>query len=143
MKEELAGRIRGVPSPMARNLAREYLQARILGSLQRSGAMIPLAFQGGTALRFLYSIHRYSEDLDFALERPERGYDFRSYLKAIQGEMTKEGYRVEIKIREKGVVHSAFVQFPGLLAELGLSPHPTETLSILPPAALPQRARPL
>lgn len=42
--------------------------------------MIPLAFQGGTALRFLYSIRRYSEDLDFALERPDRGYDFRAYL---------------------------------------------------------------
>jgi predicted nucleotidyltransferase component of viral defense system len=92
--------------------------------------MIPLAFQGGTALRFLYSIHRYSEDIDFALERPGRGYAFRSYLNAIQGELRKEGYRVEIKVREKGVVHSAFVQFPGLPAELGLSPHRTELLSI-------------
>ncbi len=66
MKEYLADRIRGLASPVARNVAREYLQARILGSLQRSGSMISLAFQGGTALRFLYSIHRYSEDLDFA-----------------------------------------------------------------------------
>ena len=31
--------------------------------------MIPLAFHGGTALRFLYTSQRYSEDLDFALER--------------------------------------------------------------------------
>ena len=31
--------------------------------------MIPLAFQGGTSLRFLYSIPRSSEDLDFALEQ--------------------------------------------------------------------------
>ena len=130
MKEDLAGLLHGAASPAGRNRAREYLQARILGSLQRSGAMIPLAFQGGTALRFLYSIHRYSEDLDFALERPERGYNFRSYLQAIQGEMTREGYRVEIKVKDKGVVHSAFVQFPGLLAELGLSPHATEILSI-------------
>ncbi|HVR97962.1 MAG TPA: nucleotidyl transferase AbiEii/AbiGii toxin family protein [Thermoanaerobaculia bacterium] len=80
MKEYLADHIRGAASPTARNLVREYLQARILGSLQRSGAMIPLAFQGGTALRFLYSIRRYSEDLDFALQRPDRGYNFRSYL---------------------------------------------------------------
>jgi predicted nucleotidyltransferase component of viral defense system len=53
-----------------RNLVREYLQARILESLQRAGAMVPLAFHGGTALRFLYAIPRYSEDLDFALEKP-------------------------------------------------------------------------
>ncbi|MBS1252769.1 MAG: hypothetical protein MAG451_01811 [Anaerolineales bacterium] len=42
----------------AQNVAREYLQARILGSLQRAGAMIPLAFHGGTALRFLYASAR-------------------------------------------------------------------------------------
>lgn len=34
--------------------------------------MIPLAFQGGTALRFLFDLPRFSEDLDFALERPAR-----------------------------------------------------------------------
>ena len=52
----------------ARNQAREYLQALILQSLQRAGAMVPLALQGGTALRFLYNSQRCSEDLDFALE---------------------------------------------------------------------------
>jgi len=37
-------------------LVREYLQARILESLQDSGAFLRWAFVGGTALRFLYSI---------------------------------------------------------------------------------------
>jgi predicted nucleotidyltransferase component of viral defense system len=59
--------------PAARNLAREFFQASILAALQRAGAMVPLAFQGGTALRFLYSIRRYSEDLDFSLERAGSG----------------------------------------------------------------------
>jgi predicted nucleotidyltransferase component of viral defense system len=130
VKDFLVESIRGMASLTARNFVREYLQARILGALQRAGAMIPLAFQGGTALRFLYSIHRYSEDLDFALERPERGYAFRKYLETIQGELTREGYRVEIKLREKGAVHSAFVGFRGLLAELRLSPNLTEMLSV-------------
>ena len=58
MKDYLTERLRGTAAPVARNFVREYLQARILGALQRAGAMIPLAFQGGTALRFLYSIHR-------------------------------------------------------------------------------------
>ena len=92
--------------------------------------MVPLAFQGGTALRFLYSIRRYSEDLDFALERSDRGYDFQSYLRAIRSDLTHEGYNVEIKANEQRVVHSAFVRFPGLLHELSLSPHPNEILSI-------------
>ena len=75
MKDILPELVQRAQNPV--NQVREYLQARILESLERSGAMIPLAFHGGTALRFLYSIPRYSEDLDFALERPSPEYDFR------------------------------------------------------------------
>jgi predicted nucleotidyltransferase component of viral defense system len=92
--------------------------------------MIPLAFQGGTALRFLYSIRRYSEDLDFALERPDRGYNFESYLRAIRSDLQREGYAIEIKANAQRVVHSAFVRFPGLLFEMGLSPHSNEVLAV-------------
>jgi len=113
-----------------RNVMREYLQARILGALQRAGAMIPLAFHGGTALRFLYATARYSEDLDFALERARTEYDFRAYLQAVQGELRSEGYEVSLKVNDRKVVHSAFVRFPGLLHELQLSPHQDEVLAI-------------
>jgi hypothetical protein len=132
MKERLRDILRGVaPGPAGRNLAREYLQAQVLAALQRAGAMVPLAFRGGTALRFLYLIRRYSEDLDFALERPGPTYDFRGALEAIRSDMTREGYRVEIgKPSDRKVVHSAFVRFPGLLHEMGLSGQRTESLSV-------------
>lgn len=131
MKDYLAGLVRASPTPaQARNVAREYLQARILGALQRAGAMIPLAFHGGTLLRFLYSIPRYSEDLDFALERDQSRYDFRAYLKAIRSELTAEGYSVELKVNDQKVVHSAFIRFEGLLYELNLSPHRNEVLAV-------------
>jgi hypothetical protein len=53
MKEHLAELVRQTATPaQSRNLAREYLQARILAALQRAGAMIPLAFHGGTACVF-------------------------------------------------------------------------------------------
>lgn len=132
MKERLRDVLRGAgPGPAARNLAREYLQAQVLGALQRTGAMVPLAFQGGTALRFLYAIRRYSEDLDFALERPGAAYDFRGYLEAIQSGLAREGYRVEIgKPSDLRTVHSAFVRFPGLLHEMGLSGQRAEALSV-------------
>jgi hypothetical protein len=69
MKEYLAELVRQAPTTVqGRNLAREYLQARLQAALQRAGAMMPLAFHGGTALRFLYAHGRYSENLDFALE---------------------------------------------------------------------------
>jgi hypothetical protein len=60
------------------NIAQEYRQARILEALQRSSTIIPLAFQRGTALRFVYNSAHFSEDLDFALERPDANYDFRA-----------------------------------------------------------------
>lgn len=92
--------------------------------------MVPLAFQGGTALRFLFSIRRYSEDLDFALERPDRGYDFRSYLKRIQSDLRQEGFDIEVKANDQKVVHNAFISFSGLLFDVGLSPHGNEKLSV-------------
>jgi len=131
MRDYLTSLVKQTASPLdGRNLAREYLQARILASLQRSGAMIPLAFHGGTALRFLFSHGRFSEDLDFALEGNRQSYDFRSYLQAIRSELTPEGYLVEIKVNDQKTVHSAFVRFPGLLFELGLSPQRSEVLAV-------------
>ena len=131
MKDHLAALVRTAPSPaQGRNVAREYLQARILGALQRSGAMIPLAFHGGTALRFLYGIGRYSEDLDFAVERAHAQYNLRGYLQAIRAEMSSEGYTIALKVSDRKTVQSAFVRFPGLLYELGLSPHHDEALSV-------------
>ncbi|MFQ5343574.1 MAG: nucleotidyl transferase AbiEii/AbiGii toxin family protein [Anaerolineae bacterium] len=131
MKEYLAELVRTSPTPTrARNVAREYLQARILGCLQRAGAMIPLAFHGGTALRFLYASPRYSEDLDFALEQASPQYGLHAYLRAIRTEFASEGYAVELKVNDQKVVHSVFVRFPGLLYELGLSPHQTQVLSV-------------
>jgi len=132
VKERLREILQGSePGPAARNLVREYLQAEVLAALQRVGAMVPLAFQGGTALRFLYGIRRYSEDLDFTLERPGAGYDFRGYLEAIRADLQREGYHVDLgRASERKVVNSAFVRFPGLLHEMALSGHRDEALSV-------------
>ena len=131
MKDYLVTLVQAALSPAhGGNVAREYLQSRLLGALQRAGAMIPLAFHGGTALRFLFATQRYSEDLDFALEGSRERYDFRACLRAIQAELQAEGYIVEVKLNDQKVVHSAFVRFPGLLYELGLSPHRDEILAV-------------
>lgn len=131
MKDYLRELVRAAPTQAnARNIAREYLQARLLGTLQDAGAMIPLAFHGGTALRFLFESARYSEDLDFALEREPGSYDFRSYLEAIRRTLEAEGYGLELKVNDQKTVHSAFVRFPGLLYEMNLSPHRSEVLAV-------------
>ncbi len=131
MKEYLIELIRSEKDAShARNLAREYLQALILSSLQRSGAMLCLAFHGGTSLRFLFGSRRFSEDLDFALELDRKHYDFQAYLNAIHKDLPMQGYSIALKVNDKKTVHSAFIRFQGLWYELGLSSQPGETLSI-------------
>jgi predicted nucleotidyltransferase component of viral defense system len=111
----------------ARNSVREYLQARILTAFQSRGAMIPLAFHGGTALRFVYGSRRFSEALDFALERARDQYDFRGYLGAA---LEAEDYGVEVTFSDRRPVHAARLRFPGLLFELGLSPRREEVFTV-------------
>jgi len=131
MKEHIRSLLNSSLTPVQnKNLVREYLQARILEGLQRAGAMVPLAFCGGTALRFLYNIQRFSEDLDFTLEGDPATYDFRGWLKTIQSDFEREGYQVEVKVNDQRTVQAAFVRFDGLLHELNLSPHANEALSI-------------
>ncbi|MFZ2098513.1 MAG: nucleotidyl transferase AbiEii/AbiGii toxin family protein [Anaerolineales bacterium] len=131
MKAYIEQLLRDVANPInGRNMVREYLQARILESLQRAGAMVPMAFHGGTALRFLFAIPRYSEDLDFALEKLDDRYNFRAYLRAIQDEFVKEGYQIGIKLNDKRAVNAAFIRFNSLLYEFDLSSHRDEVLAI-------------
>ena len=131
MKEFLTTLIQSSSSPIqTRNLAREYLQALILQSLQRAGAMTALAFHGGTALRFLYSLPRYSEDLDFALAGHVKAYDFRAILQSIRKDLEAQGYIITLKVNDQKTVHSAFVRFSGLPYELKLTPHRDEVLAV-------------
>ena len=130
MKEYLAEMIRELSPWEGSNLAREYLQAQVLAAMQRAGAMVSLAFCGGTALRFLYGIPRYSEDLDFCLEGEPDCYDLGQYARAIRHDLERQAYAVEVAVDERRTMHSAWVRLPGLPFELGLSPHRTQRLAI-------------
>ncbi len=131
MKEYLRQLTESAPHAIARNaLAREYIQARVLEALQETGSFMRWAFVGGTALRFLFSIPRFSEDLDFSLINPGVGSCFRESLAEVQRVFLREGYRIEITVNERTTVASAWLKFPGLPYEIGLSPHPTQVLSI-------------
>jgi len=53
-------------------IEKELLHYEILSTLEKSGLLSSLVFQGGTCLRLCYGASRYSEDLDFA---GEKGWD--------------------------------------------------------------------
>ena len=134
MKQHLLELARSVSSQSsdwnARNVVREYLQARILEELVRAGAMASLAFLGGTALRLLYGLKRYSEDLDFSLEGDRTSYDPQRWAEKITRQFRRESYEVLQRTRASTVVHRVDFGFPSLLFELGLSPHAGEVLRI-------------
>ena len=113
-----------------RSMAREYLQVRTLLALQDAGAFSNWAFVGGTALRFLFQLPRYSEDLDFSLTTPQADARFEKRMESVRRDLTSEGYDVEIRARTWATVAAAFVKFRGLLYEIGLSRHEDEVFTV-------------
>ncbi len=130
MKERLREILSTVGPGQEHNAMREYLQARILQTLQDAGAWTSLAFLGGTALRFLYATPRFSEDLDFTLEDRDADYDFPRLMDAVRATFAREGYAVEVGANMRTTVNKAFVRFPGLQYEMGLSPHGDQAFSV-------------
>ncbi len=62
----------GRPAEENLNRLRQFLQIVLLKILHESANGASLAFTGGTALRLLHGLQRFSEDLDFSLVKPEK-----------------------------------------------------------------------
>jgi len=111
------------------NSLREYLQAYILRILFDDGFFDLNAFVGGTALRFLYRIPRFSEDLDFFLVGREL-YPFEDGMLKLKQELDISGYDVTIKFNAGKTVQYALIGFVGIMFDAGISPHRNQKLSI-------------
>jgi len=110
--------------------AREYLQHYVLYLLFRTKHYRRMAFTGGTALRALHGLPRFSEDLDFSLVDPEGQFDFSALRADLLSGLSQAGYAAKDRPKETGAVVNTFLKFPGLLHELGLSAQPREVLSV-------------
>lgn len=111
------------PSPSQQklgNLTREYLQVRVLKVITHSKWGSSLSFMGGTCLRICYDLKRFSEDLDFALDRGKENYSFEQLLKTIQIDFEKSGFKIETTFSKEGVVNKSFIKLGELLTPLGL-----------------------
>lgn len=91
---------------------KEIYQEIALAGLARSDFFKQAAFQGGTALRIVHQLKRFSEDLDFVLLKPSDSFHWQSYLKAIEIEFNSFGVDLEIKERAeaKGTIKTAFLK---------------------------------
>lgn len=100
-------------STEAENALKEIVQEIALLGLHRSNFFEKAAFYGGTALRILYSLPRYSEDLDFTLFRPNPDFQLTPYFSAIEKELAAYGFHTEIERVEKKTptgIESAFIK---------------------------------
>ena len=91
---------------------KEITQEVILMSLSRQNYFDHAEFHGGTALRILYSLRRFSEDLDFALLLPNHNFSLLPYLNNLSKELEAFGYEFKIQDRStaESVVKKAFLK---------------------------------
>ncbi|HAF96475.1 MAG TPA: hypothetical protein DER10_03560 [Elusimicrobia bacterium] len=111
------------------NRAREFLQILALKSLSDQNAFFSIAFIGGTALRIIFGLRRFSEDLDFSVISA-KGYDFTAICGGLVKVFHLNGLKAVLDKKNVKTVNSAFLSFPGLPQALGLSGHKQEKLSI-------------
>jgi hypothetical protein len=83
------------------NALKEITQEIALMALARSGFFRVAAFQGGTCLRILYNLDRFSEDLGFVLEKPDPDFNWGQYINSMREEFSAYGYTLEVEDRTK------------------------------------------
>ncbi len=105
------------------------MQALCLKIMSEKGVFDRVAFLGGTALRMLFQLRRFSEDLDFSVLKPSE-LDVAALSEEFLRGFRLYGFEAETKVKAVGAVRSMMLKFPGLLKELGLSPLKDEKLAI-------------
>jgi len=92
---------------------REILQEISLLGLWRSKFFEKAAFYGGSSLRILYGLDRFSEDLDFSALTPMPDFDWARYVTALEKELLAFGLELHIETKDKALdspIRSAFLK---------------------------------
>ena len=108
-------------------MIKEYIQLLILDFLSTTSFIRKIVFIGGTNLRLVKGIDRFSEDLDFDCKDLSKE-EFTEMTDAIINFLKRNGFRIEVRDRENKRL-TAFrrnILFPEMLFDLGLSGHKEE-----------------
>ena len=110
-----------------KHIVKEYVELLSLEFLSRSPFVPHLAFIGGTNLRLVHGIDRFSEDLDFDCKDFGES-QFMEMTDSLIAYLRMNGLQAEPrdKVNEKLTAFRRNIFFPGLLFELGLSGHRDE-----------------
>ncbi len=116
------------------NALKEIIQEVALLGLWRAKFYEKAAFYGGSALRILYGLDRFSEDLDFTLLEGDDKFDIDLYNQFIEKELRSFGFEasVEKKIKNiKSTIESAFIKANSKIQLLTIEA-PNDIIDILP-----------
>jgi len=119
----------GIPADKKRAIIREYLQSKILFELYNKSGSQNLSLIGGTGLRILRGLDRFSEDLDF----DNLGLSFKKikkYLEEIVKSFERENYKIEFDFKRTNDSGIGDLKFLNLLFPLGITKHKEEKLNI-------------
>lgn len=95
------------------NALKEIIQKICLIGLHREDFFEKAAFYGGTALRIMYGLERFSEDLDFCLDIPDPEFRWIHYKKSVENELKLYGFDAELEPKKddsENAIGSAFVK---------------------------------
>lgn len=95
------------------NALKEVFQEIALLGLYRGGFFEKAAFYGGTALRILYGLGRFSEDLDFTLLKKNPNFDIEKYFSSVIEEFEALGISISLAKKTKlsnSNIESAFLK---------------------------------
>ena len=95
------------------NALKEIFQKIALLGLWRAKFFEHAAFYGGTALRMVYGLDRFSEDMDFSLRVPDEKFSLSKYNQAIVDELAAFGFDVSVETKRKttrSAIESAFIK---------------------------------
>ncbi len=118
--------ISGNPS-MQKNILKEYIELLVLDYLVTTPYMQKLTFIGGTNLRLIKGVQRFSEDLDFDCKNLTES-EFIKMTDSVVSFLKANGLNAETKDKENPKL-TAFrrnIVFPGLLYDMNLTKHKEE-----------------
>jgi hypothetical protein len=126
MIELLRKRLTAYPATNAaqeEQAVKEMLQELALYALWRGGFFEVAAFQGGTSLRILHALPRFSEDLDFILLEADSTFRWSHYFESLTGVLEQFGVRCELSERGRmdKAVREAMLKDNSLGRQLDLS----------------------
>lgn len=105
------------------NVTKEIIQEIALYGLYRAKFFDVGIFQGGTSLRILHKLPRFSEDLDFMLLKPDPEFEWESYLKVLMSTFEEFGLKPAVTSKDKmdNNIRHAVIKDDSIANQLDLS----------------------